>query len=204
MNIKKCLQSMAAICVLGLTGTANAAIIEDLYGDKDGFGSGITDGSLFHYSLVTTEADDEGITDRGLYGDDGWTHSFDISGLGAITNASLELFVGGLGAYGGSASLYIDSVFVGFLTDGDSCGTGVCGNTAHKDIFNLNPYLDLLDGAASVAVKATYSGDFWALDYSLLTIETGTSKVPEPSAILLLSVGLLGLFGVRKKASAKA
>ncbi len=197
MNIGK---TLSIVFFLGLSHAANALVITDLYGDKDGFGAGVSDGDFIHISsTVVTEFDDANFTDQGLYGDRTWSHNYDISGFNSITAASIEVFVAGLGAYGGAGSLYIDNIFVGTLTDSDSCGDPIgCYNAAHIDIFDLTPFLNILDGANSISVGYTYSGDFWALDYSELTLEGSIASVPEPGSVSLLIAGLVGVFCSRK------
>jgi len=199
--MKKIWTALVAVAFAATSNSVYALTITDLYGDMDGFGFGLTDGDSFSPSTIVTELDDEGITDRGLYGTQSWMHTYDISGLGTITSASIEVLIGGLGAYGGAGSLYVDNQFVGLLTDGDTCGDPIgCTNTAELNTFDLMGYSSYLDGATSISVGYTYSGDFWALDYSLLTIsDNGANPVPEPATMILFGTGLAGLAGLKRK-----
>ncbi len=181
---------------------SSALIITDLFGDKDGFGAGVQDGDSLNIFSTVVNGPDDGFTDSGLFGNRSWVHEYDLSAFDSISSASIEIFVAGLGALGGSGSLYVDGQFIGLLTDGDSCGSGAgCNNTAHIDTFDLTPYLSLLDGANSMSVGYTYGGDFWALDYSELQIEGVAASVDEPGTLFMMLLGLVGII-FRSKLSA--
>lgn len=194
-----------AIC-LSLPGVATATVITDLYGDKDGLGIGVADGGAFNYRSVTATANDAGtITDRWMYGDKSWSHTYDLTGLGPVVEGSLEIFTGGQG-FRGLSKLFVDGTLVGTLTDGDGYDRG--GDRANRgrlDAFDLAPWLTLLDGAETLRVELALSGDGWAFDYSELTIKTDDSPVsvsePATLTLALLGVGLAG-FGasVRRRA----
>ena len=176
---------------LALSAQAMAAVIVDLYGDKDGLGIGVADGDSFFFGDVTADdpADVGTITDRWMFGDQTWSHTYDLTGLGTVTGGSLEIFTGGQGWFGQS-SLFLDGVFVGLLTDGDGFDGGDNANRARLDTFDLAAFLPQIDGANTLRVDTVRSGDGWALDYSELTI---TTAVPEPATLWLIGVGLLGI-----------
>jgi hypothetical protein len=183
------------VILLLVVGSAQASvIIVDQIGDADGFGIGATNGAAFDWGSIGA-GDGDG-TDVWRTQDYTYTHVYDISGLGVVTAASLELFTGGQGWYG-LTSIYIDDQLVGQLTDGDDVGPGY--NYAWLDTFDLSSYATLMDGANTITVDVfNPGGDGWVLDYSKLTI----TAVPVPAAVWLFGsgLGLLGWFRRRQSA----
>lgn len=198
--MKRFLQAFSGILLLTFTVTGSAAVITDLYGDKDGFGIGVTDGTTFTMTDVVTEVDDAPFTDRINRGSVSYSHTYDLTGLGPIINASLEIFTAGSGYARGlppnvvyfMADVYADTTYLGTLSLGDTGSTTVIANL---DIFNLTPFSAQLTGATQLTIDA-FLLDAWLLDYSELTITT--ADVPEPSILSLLGLGLLG-FGVARR-----
>ncbi len=196
---KKLVVALVMGLFISTSGVANSATVTSLYGDKDGFGIGFMPNQTFsnsYPSLSKNDPADTGtITDSWMLGDQTWSHTYDISGLGTISSASIEIFTLGQGWHGIS-SLYLDGSYVGDLTDGDNSGAYLRTNWARLDIFDLTPYISLLNGANSITID-TYgtNNDQWALDYSELSV----SSVPIPGAIWLLGSGLIGIAGIRSK-----
>jgi len=177
------------LLILSLSNIASAGLIIDQIGDADGFGIGASSGESFDWATIGS-GDGDGTDQWGL-GDRNISHTYDISGLGTITSASLEIFTGGQGLEG-PTSLYLDGSFVGLLTDGDDVGPGY--NYAWLDSFNLLSFAHLLSGSNVLTIDVAGGGDGWVLDYSRLTISDEITSVPEPSVVALLLSGLAAIF----------
>ena len=213
MNLIK---KLAVVVVLMLPMAANADLIVAQLGDDDGFGYGIVpdsplDYSVFDYSDLQT-GDGDG-TDVWVLGTQTFTLTYDVSELGSVTSAFLEVFTVGQG-YLGISSLYLDGLFVGQLTDGD-IGSNP-NNFARLDIFDVLAFSSSFNGSTSITIN-TIQDDGWVLDYLRLTINCepfpgggstegcfqgpGPFPAPEPSTFALFGIGLaaMGLTRRRKK-----
>jgi len=188
--IKKSITGL--VVAFGLCAHASAMIITDLYGDKDGLGIGVTDGATFDFNNVLADdaADIGTITDQWTTGTQTWTHTYDLTGLGPIISAGLEIFTGGQGL-AGQSSLFLDNQFIGLLTDGQTGAGATTENIGRLDTYDLSSFITLLNGADRLRIETVSTADAWALDYSELTIET--ASVPEPTIISLVALGLLGM-----------
>lgn len=208
--MNKLQKAVVALCATFIfSGSASALTITDLYGDKDGFGIGLVDGYTQSTwpapPIVADDAADIGtITDQYLLSNQTWSHTYDVSGLSSITSASLEIQTYAQG-YLGLASLYIDGVFVGNLTDGDTTyeGTGPNTNSVRLDTFDLYAYAgSLLDGASLIRIDTVRGDDWWYLDYSELTISGTAASVPEPATLPLIGFALVCLGLARRRRNA--
>ena len=199
--MKKLLGFLCAVTlVFGMAGSASALTISYQYGDQDGMGiAGLTAGSSFDWLAVNADdASDVGtITDAWMYADQTWTQTYDFTGLGTITSADLEIGTGGQEGSVELTELYLNAVFVGTLTDGTTAGV----NSYQIDTFDLLSLGISFEGVSVYTLTTVhqYSGDGWALDYSLLTLSDDNAPVPEPSTILLVGTGLLGIIGFGRK-----
>lgn len=186
---------LAAMSALTL-GSARAAVVTSLIGDKDGFGLGIAPNAVFDWSLVGA-GDGDG-TDVWRFGAQNWTHTY-VLPAGAVAAASLEIFHGGDGSTGsGPATVSIDGTGIGNLTI--AFDFGVFSNAARLDVLDLSSVLGALDGSTPITVTVD-AGDGWVLDYSELRITT--RDIPEPSMLALVGIALAGLglrrYGARKE-----
>ena len=132
--MKHIIQALSGFLLLTFTVTGSAAVITDLYGDKDGFGTGLTvaDGSVFNIGLVpaVNTTGDAACTDVQLnnpgtilpcntpLGTTSFSHTYDLTGVKSIVSASLELFTAGQGS-AGPTTISVDGTLLGTLTNGD-------------------------------------------------------------------------------------
>jgi len=207
---------LGASILLLVSGQVSANLITVQIGDTDGLGIGVLPDETFDY-LAIGPADGDG-TDEWVFGNQTFNLLYDVSGIGSIESAYLEVFTGGQG-YLDISSLYIDNQFVGQLTDGDI--GPVDNNIARLDIFDLTSFSSLLDGDTDFSIY-TNIDDGWALDYMRLEITScsefpgggatggcfpgpgefhggGVSVVPVPAAIWLFGTAMIGLVGFSKR-----
>jgi hypothetical protein len=202
---------IAAMLIAALP--ANADTITLLAGDKDNFGLGA--GAVINTNIVVPGPQD---------GDDfdqprsfaNWTYQFTLPAGQAVLGARLTMVIydiedagncDGYGALGCEDRLFFDGEEV--LGAFDDIFTPDQGPTpAHTTVFEFNQsQLSLLrDGTFTVTYDslkccgATLDDTVW-IDWAELEITAPpptheTASVPEPSSLLLLTSGLIGLIGV--------
>lgn len=179
--------------------SSHAATVTSLVGDQDGFNQGLLPDQGFNYVTIAAQPGEAANSDTWIYGSQSWTHTYDISSLGALTSASITIYAGGLG-YGASAQLYLGAQLIGTLSDGDDVGPAY--NYTKLDTFDLLPYAALLTGSNTFTIQ-TIGSDGWTLDYSRLDFTSRTSSVPDSAAtVMLLGAALLSLAAFKRRVAA--
>jgi len=201
--MRRIIPFLCAAFVIGWATMASGATIEDLYGDKDGFGLGVKENATFDWHGLPVGFQGGDMTNFFTTINDlplTWTHTYSLSGIGMITSATLEIFSGGQGTYGES-KVFLNGKKVGTLTNGDSGNI----NYARKDIIDLMPFVHLLDGNDAIRIETCTgpgeAADNWVLNYSLLIISDEPINTPVPPSIVLFSSGLIGLITLARKRS---
>ncbi|MFT4151126.1 MAG: VPLPA-CTERM sorting domain-containing protein [Paracoccaceae bacterium] len=184
------MRSVALACLLSLPGIASAATVTSTVGDKDCFGTNdacVEDGATWlpggWGSLVQTGSDPS-FTDviTNTASTVSWVHSF---AAGAYTAASLVLRTAGIADIAGPYGIYVDGILVGEMPL-DGYGHILVETFS----FSFDPSL-ASDGSLTISFTPSWS-DSWAIDYSEVTLSTGSAAVPVPAAGLLLA-GAIGL-----------
>ena len=167
--------AVAAVVMLVLmvgAASAGAATVTSLVGAEDNFGYGGTanPGCVFFDNAGSEDIingqkvfDNVSLANSGDVGP--WTHTFDLTGLTA-TSAELQVREK-FSDPGAGATITIDGQTQSFYAN----GTSTCGN-AIVQTFAV-PVADLAGGHVDVTLHQ--NGDYIALDWSKLVIQTGSS-----------------------------
>ncbi len=198
------------VCVLmlvfGVTGETNATIV-NLVGDKDGFGipgapavpangtnweTGL--GGVFFtdyrdaFDLANAPFTDMWSNPGGF----SYEHTYSLGGLTPIS-ATLDIQIAGIHDVN-TTDIY------NLMFNGVNIGTippNFNGNAFQEILlYSYNVSAGLLTGSDAISLSGT-GGDGYSINFSELSIET--TAVPEPATIFLLSCGVLGLAGLRRK-----
>ena len=209
---------MACLVIAGTFQSAHASLITAYYGDDDGFGVGVTSGTMDPQTANATSGDAP-LTDIPLIstalanlcnpgcGPFNPGGSFDPFTLdGPIVSAVLTLRTGSLDTTNpedGPNVIYLD----GLLVDTSFIDGFSASNTADVETrsitLNSSFFSVLSDGAVSLAgthISETSGSRRFQVDF--LRLDITTSPVPIPAAVWLFGSGLLGLVVMTRRKNA--
>lgn len=209
----------AAGLMLGWLATgASAAVITNLAGDKDSFGTGKALGSTVSVAEInaTTPGVGDGDFDQWSLDLFTWTHAFDLTGQtiveAMLTVVTLDMEDNGAGDGRGGAPfddlLSIDGTDIPGAFDNvfTPDATGTMQIAPNVTIFDLGAYIaQLSDGSATFVLNPLGGSDkdAIAVDYAELRLETRMTPVPLPAGLPLLLVGLGGFALFKRRTAPK-
>lgn len=188
---------LAGVFLLGLAGTAHAALLTDTLGDKDCFGLGgsCPDGTLWQDDLggtfganYSTPADPS-FTDRWFSASNiAYSHAIALGGA-AVLSVELEIKTAGLADNRGPWDVLVNGVKVGEFA------TNTSTNAFQEVITHLFSIPEaLLDGTEDIllAINDSSVTDGYSIDYSELRVTTA-DQVPEPGSLALILSAIAGI-----------
>ena len=200
---------LAAVVALVLAGTAQAALITSLVGDKDGFGLGGGVPSVPGPADGTWSSWGGGFPDDNRGGGDpaftdiwefeqnaggplsspvSWTHSYGL--VGTPISATLTINEAGMSDARGPWDISVNSTSIGQI------GVFPGADSQTFKILNFAVPTALLTGTDTVTL--TYMdtvGEGFAINFAELNVET----VPEPATVTLFALGVLGIAVGRRR-----
>jgi hypothetical protein len=191
---------------------ASGAVIVNLAGDRDSFGTGKPDGSTVSVLEITAPGGEDGNFDQWALALHAWTHAFGVP-AGTIVSATLAIATldledngagDGLGGGPYDSTLFVDGnevpgAFDAVFTPDATATTQITPNVT---IFDLSAFLgELADGNLVVTLnpRAGTLADSISVDYAELRIVT--TDAPEPATMALLGLGAIALAFARRKRS---
>lgn len=185
-----------------------------MIGDDDGYGMGIVDNANHPFNGSSANYDGrsaiEKVATNGAQYTDTYstTHSYYGPQPGDIATFNFE----GLGSGWAAGSMWFDMADFQASTFGavEVTYNGILQNWAFNDGFpsTVVRFFDLtqdvidsinLSGELIVTINRNSSTDFYGFDYAMLSDNFGVgTNVLEPSSLLLLGLGMLGLAGRRR------
>jgi hypothetical protein len=205
---------LIAIMIIGMSAHAEALTIVSLAGDKDSLGTGIPVGDPVAPAYAVNSSSDGTAFDQRRSGIIEWSHQYTIPNNQQIINAALTLLTfdiedagagDGQGGEPFDTRLYIDGVEVVGAFDNvytaDYSSDQLIPPNWVTFVLNSSFFPLIQDGLVTIQMADFQGGDNVWLDFAELRIETVPTAVPEPTTMLLLVLGLLGLAGMRRMRS---